>query len=412
MKILIVNISDIEAGASRAAYRLHQALLSQNVQSEMLVGHKYGDDFRVKALSHSKVQKGVNLLRPTIDNLPLTFYKKRKLAAFTPAIVGFSGVLDAINERSPDIVHLHWIGAGMIKVEDLGKIDAPIVWSLHDMWAFTGGCHYDENCQAYEKQCGSCPVLGSSKEHDLSRKVHKRKEKAFRNIENMSIVGLSRWISDCAKKSSLLKDKSHYCLPNPIDTKRFKDFDKEKARELWGLPSDKHLVLFGAMAATSDSRKGFKELQSAFSKLDEAKMELVVFGSSAPEVSQNFGLRIHYLGRLSDDVSLMTLYNAVDVLVIPSLQENLSNVIMESLACGTPVVGFDIGGNADMVEHKKTGYLADMEASDDLARGINWVLNSEGYEELCKNSREKVLKEFDSVMVAKRYMELYKGILK
>ena len=411
MKILIVNISDIQGGASRAAYRLHNSLLAQNVESEMLVAHKSGDDFRVKSINSSKKQKGLNLFRPTIDNVSVTFYKNKTQTAFSPAVVGFFGVIDTINEIAPDIVHLHWICAAMIKLEDLSKINAPIVWSLHDMWAFTGGCHYDEGCQAYEQNCGNCVVLGSNKEYDLSRKVYHRKEKVFAQIDHMTIVGLSRWLSDCAKKSSLLKDKNHICLPNPIDTNLFKSFNKQKARELWSLPKDKQLVLFGAMGATSDPRKGFKELNEALSNLTDSNIELVVFGSSEPEVSQNFGLKTHYMGKLADDISLITLYNAVDVVVVSSLQENLSNVIMESLACGTPVVGFDIGGNSDMIEHKKTGYLVKAFEIDDFATGIQWILNSDNYEELCQYARAKVLKDFDSAVVATKYIELYKEIL-
>lgn len=146
-------------------------------------------------------------------------------------------------------------------------------------------------------------------------------------------------------------------------------------------------------------------------KLDYKSIEFVVFGSSEPKKSQNFGFKTHYLGHLHDDVSLVTLYSAVDVMIVPSLQENLSNVIMESLACGTPAVGFDIGGNNDMIEHQKNGYLAKAFDATDLAYGIEWVLNSENYEELCQNARGKVLREFDSVMVAKEYIEMYATIL-
>ena len=411
MKILIVNISDTQGGAARAAYRLHNSLLAENVNSEMLVAHKSSDNFTVKSINNSKKQKGLNLLRPTLDNFSVTFYKHKTQTLFSPAVVGLAGVIDTINEISPDIVHLHWICAAMLKLEDLSKINAPIVWSLHDMWAFTGGCHYDEKCQAYEQDCGNCKVLSSNKEHDLSRKVYHRKEKVFAQIDNLSIVGLSSWLSNCAKNSSLLKDKHHIQLPNPIDTKLFKIFDKQKARELWNLPKDKHLVLFGAMGATSDPRKGFKELTEAFHTLKDSHIELVVFGSSTPEISQDFGFKTHYMGKLSDDISLITLYNAVDTVAIPSLQENLSNVIMESLACGTPVVGFDIGGNSDMIMHEKTGYLAKELDTNDLAFGIEWVLNNENYDELCQNAREKVLKEFDSVVVARKYIELYKEVL-
>lgn len=410
MKILIVNTSDIDGGAARAAYRLHKALLSQGVDSQMLVQTKSSDDYTV-IIETDKLKRILNKLRPFLDSIPVRFYKNRTKTLFSSSWLPFSNIVDKINEINPDIVHLHWICNGMMRIEDIARIKAPIVWSLHDMWAFTGGCHYDEECNGYEKECGNCKILGSDKEKDLSRKIWHRKEKTFAKIPNMTIMGLSRWLAECAKKSTLFKNTKVVNLPNPIDTNVFQPFSKDKARELWRLPKDKRLVLFGAMGATSDSRKGFKELSKALHKLDDKNVEFVIFGSSEPQQSQNFGFKTHYLGSLSDDVSLVTLYSAVDVMIVPSLQENLSNAIMESLACGTPVVGFDIGGNSDMIEHQVNGYLAKPFDTIDLADGIEWVLHAPNYDELCKNALEKVLREFDSVVVAGKYIVLYKEIL-
>jgi len=411
MKILIVNTSDIQGGAARAAYRLHKSLLAQDINSQMLVQNKISDDFTVISTAQTKIKKGLKRLRPTLDFLPIKSYKHRTKTLFSPSWLGFSDIVDKINEINPDIVHLHWINGGMIKIEDVSKIKAPIVWSLHDMWAFTGGCHYDEKCGAYVDNCGNCKVLGSQNENDLSRKVFARKEKTFSKLRNMTIVGLSSWLNDCSKKSTLLKEKRHVNLPNPIDTTIFKPFDKEKARELWSLPKNKKLILFGAASAISDPRKGFKELSEALHKLNDKDIEFVVFGSSEPKESQGFGFKTHYLGHLHDDVALVTLYSSVDVMIVPSLQENLSNAIMESLSCSTPVVSFDIGGNGDMISHKKNGYLAKPFDTDDLARGIEWILNNPNYDELCQNARKKVLKEFEEKVVAKRYIELYEEVL-
>ena len=410
MKILIVNTSDLEGGAARASYRLHKSLLAIHVDSKMLVQNKSSDDFTVIAET-SKLRKGFNKLRPTIDSLPIRFFKERTKTLFSPSWFGFSNIVDKINEMNPDIVHLHWICRGMMTIEDIARIKAPIVWSLHDMWAFTGGCHYDEECQGYEKECGNCKVLGSDKENDLSKKVFKRKQKAFTQKKDITIVGISNWLNECSKNSTLLKDKNHINLPNPLDTNIFKPFDKEKARELWGLPKDKKLVLFGAMGATSDPRKGFYELMESLEKIEDSNVELVIFGSERCEDTKDLGFNVYYLGQLYDDVSLVTLYNSVDVMIVPSLQENLSNAIMESLACGVPVVGFDIGGNADMIDHERNGYLAKPFSTIDLAFGIEWVLNNYNYKILCQNARNKVLNNFDSVILAEKYIELYKSIL-
>lgn len=410
MKVLIVNSSDIKGGAARAAYRLHCGLLAAGVKSQILAQSKTSDDFNVIG-PETIVQKAIGQIRSKIDNLLIYPYKHRSKSLFSPNWVPLSSVVDRINDIDPDIVHLHWVNGGMIRIEDIAQIKAPIIWSLHDMWAFTGGCHYDEECGRYKNYCGNCPILGSNKEQDLSARIYFKKKKVYSRIKQLSFIGLSRWLTDCAKESSLLKNRSVFNLPNSICTTSFAPIDKSFARELFNLPQDKKLVLFGAMGATTDPRKGFKELAIALQKIDFGDTELVVFGSCKPHTSQGFKQKTYYLGQLNDDVSLRALYNAADVLVVPSLQENLSNAIMEALACGTPVVGFEIGGNGDLVEHKKTGYLAQPYNNADFARGIEWVLNSPLYPELRHNARTKVLRDFDTKVVSAKYISLYSQIL-
>ncbi|MAF15517.1 MAG: glycosyl transferase family 1 [Marinomonas sp.] len=409
MKVLIVNTSDIQGGAARAAHRLHHALLSSGVDSHMLVHSKLTDEYSIIG-PEKKFEKLIARTFPSLDSLFVNKYKQRSKTLFSANWLPNSSLIERINEFDPDIVHLHWINSGMIRIEDIAKIKAPIIWSLHDMWAFTGGCHYDEECGKYQNSCGECPVLSSNKENDLSKKVWKRKQSTYEKIENITVVGLSKWLADCSSSSSLLGSKEVVNLPNPIDTAKFSPFDKLESRKLFNLPLDKKLILFGAMGATSDPRKGFIELTSALDYLPE-DYELVVFGSSEPKTSQGFKQKTHYLGQLHDDISLRALYSAADVMIVPSLQENLSNAIMESLACGTPVVGFSIGGNSDLIEHEKNGYLAKPFETADLAKGIEWVLNVKKHEELCQNARDKVLREFDGQVVAKKYIQLYRSII-
>lgn len=410
MRILIVNTSDIDGGAARAAYRLHRALLDQGVDSQMLVQNKASDDHTVIG-PESKIQKGLGIIRPTLDALPVRRYKTKTKTLFSPAWTPFSSIVNRINAQNPDVVHLHWVAGGMMRIEDLLRIKAPIVWSLHDMWPFTGGCHYDELCGAFKKKCGSCKILNSSTNKDLSRKVFLRKQKIFGKKKNITIVGLSHWLADEARSSALFANNSVVNLPNPIDTHVFAPLEKLKARELLNLPKDKKLILFGAMGATSDPRKGFNELSNALQEIAYKHAELIVFGSSKPVEGSSFSQKVHYLGRLHDDVTLRVLYSAADVMLVPSLQENLSNAIMESLACGTPVVGFNIGGNSDLIEHQINGYLAKPYDIADLASGIDWILYSTNHQELSTSARKMVLDTFDSKTVAAQYVSLYKGIL-
>lgn len=414
MKVLLVNAYDINGGAARATNRLHHALLSENIDSQMLVVNKQSDDYTVRLFiqNFGKINNHLRNLQYRLFN-QLKNYPNKTKTLYSSSFLSFSNIVDSINQINPDIVHLHWICNEMIKIEDIAKIQAPIAWSLHDMWAFTGGCHYDEECGRYIESCGNCKVLGSRIENDLSKIVFKRKQKAFSQIKNMTIIGLSHWLSSCAKNSSLFKNKKIITIPNPIDTEKFKPLNKTFSRDSFSLPTDAKLILFGAMGATSDPRKGFQELIESINKIngDNDNIELVVFGSSRPKNPPALKFKTHYLGQLHDDASLQLLYSACDIMVVPSLQENLSNAIMESLSCATPVVAFSVGGNKDMIEHKKNGYLAQPYNTTDLAKGIEWILNAENYTKICLNARNIVIKNFASAAVAKKYINLYKEVI-
>lgn len=409
MKILIVNTLDIEGGAARAAYRLHHALRAEGMNSHMLVQNKSSDDFTVMG-PVTKLQKVLSKIRPFLEMLPPRFYKNRTKTLFSPAWLPFSDVVSRINNLKPDIVHLHWIAGGMMRIEDIARINAPIVWSLHDDWAFTGGCHIKWECKKYTQSCGACPRLGSSEEKDLSYKVWRRKRKVF-SKKNLTIIGVSQWLTNCSLSSSLLGDKAHVTLPNPLNTQIFKPQNRRVSRELWNLPHDKKLILFGANSPISDINKGFKELSEALRLIGTTDIEFVVLGSSEPEDPQDFACKTHYLGHLYDEVSLVTLYSAVDVMVVPSLQEAFGQTASESMACGTPVVAFGATGLLDIVDHKSNGYLANVLDSSDLANGIDWVLGHDNPQQLAENARQKVVNYFDSKVIARKYINLYRDIL-
>lgn len=411
LKIIIVNTTDTQGGAARAAYRLHESLLLQGLDSQMLVRVKSSGDFRVKEKINTKWDRIKSHLNTYRDRHLLKPYLNRSSTLFTTNIYSSGNLVEEINRLKPDIVHFHWMRDGMIKMQDLHKISAPIVWSMHDMWLFTGGCHYDDECLRYSKGCGFCKKLKSTREKDLSSYILNIKKSSLKKVNSFVAIGLSRWMQKEACKSTLLKNMEVVHLPNPINTNIFKPADRKHARNLWGFPQEKQIVLYGAIGATADPRKGFKELNEAILLIDKKNVETVVFGVKEPELAPALGCKVHYLGSLADDVSLVSLYNAVDVMVVPSLQENLSNAIMESLACSTPVVAFNIGGNSDMIDHQETGYLAKAFESTDLARGIEWVLNSTDYEKLCSNAREAVINKFDQEVVGAKYVELYEKII-
>ncbi|WP_454966424.1 glycosyltransferase family 4 protein [Capnocytophaga leadbetteri] len=408
MKILHVNTTDIEGGAARAAYRLHKALLKNGVESQMLVQKKISDDYTIQTVAKTKIGKFLNFLRPYIDSLPLRKYKNRTKTPFSPAWVPFSKVVDRINEINPDIVHLHWICGGMIRIEDLSKIKQPIVWTMHDMWAFTGGEHIDEGQGHYLEECGNSKVLNSHKEIDLSRIGWIRKNKTYQKLRNLIVISPSKWMYQEALKSSLLKKKTHYLFPNVLNTKIFKPLEKDKARELWNISQDKKIILFGSVKASSDPNKGYSFLREALALLKTENTEIIIFGCSNPKEEELIQYKINYVGHLYDDISLISLYSCADVMIVPSKQESFGQTASEAMACGTPVVAFDTTGLRDIIDHKINGYLAEPFNSEDLKNGIEWLLNNENYEILSKNAREKVVSHFSEEVLIPKFIELYR----
>jgi glycosyltransferase involved in cell wall biosynthesis len=409
IKPLLINTNDINGGAARAAYRLHRGLQNIGVDSQMLVSNKDSDDHQVIPPA-SKLDKAWAKIVYTLDSLPLQAYAKRQKALFS---LQWSPdkVASQVAQLNPDVINLHWINGGYLKIETIAKLNKPIVWTLHDMWAFTGGCHYNGDCMNYTNSCGACPQLHSNKEKDLSRWIWKRKAKAWQNL-NLTIVTPSHWLAKCAASSSLLKNVRIEVIPNGINTDHYKPIPRSVARAILGLPKDKQLILFGAMSATSNTRKGFHLLQSSLQNLRQSgwgdQVELVVFGSSQPKNPTELGFKSHYLGRLNDDISLSLVYAAANVFLAPSVQDNLPNTVMESLACGTPCVAFNIGGISDMIEHQQNGYLAKPYEANDLARGIAWVLeDNHRHSSLSTQSRERALKLWSDDVVAKQYLAVY-----
>lgn len=375
VRVLQVSATDIIGGAGIAAYRLHQGLRKSNIDSQMLVMRKATSDPTVHRISGY-------LNRLSRMRRRLASHKHKQALKQNPRQPDSSywslnhhpySIASVINSFDADAIHLHWVGDNFLPIQELNKINAPIVWTLHDMWALTGGCHYSGDCTQYQTGCGTCPQLIQPQPNDISDQIIQRKIEALKE-QSISIVTPSQWLADCAHESRVLHDKSIQVIPNGINTTQFKPIDRRSARTAFNLPYDKKLVLFGAFGGTSDPRKGFKYLQSALKTLSENnEIELVVFGA---ENSQNLhvNLPVHQVGRLQDSVSIALLYSACDVFVLPSMQDNFPNTILESLACGTPCVGFDTGGLADLIQHKSNGYLAKLQDIDDLAKGIRWVL--------------------------------------
>jgi glycosyltransferase involved in cell wall biosynthesis len=319
------------------------------------------------------------------------------------------GLHKTLNDDYYNLLHLHWIGTGLLPISSFPLLKKPIVWTLHDMWAFTGGCHITQGCTRYETHCGKCPQLNSNIEQDLSYRNFERKLKHWRDVP-MTIIAPSHWLANCARDSVLLADKTIEVIPNPVNTASFKPLNKICARQALSLPIDKRLILFGA-GDVSDINKGRDLLIAALVQLtNQPDSELVLFGGGETK-ELTLPMPHHMIGSISDTRLLAQLYDAADVVVVPSRQENLNNIVMEALACGTPCVTFNIGGMPDMIDHQQNGYLAEPYSVDDLARGIQWVLSEADTAALSHHAREKILAGFSMEVVAKQYISVYERVL-
>lgn len=406
MKILHLT-SQQAGGAGKACFRLHQALLKYGIKSFVITQSKISDTSNAESIEQMGLRGIYTYARIAWSKMPNLLYKHREKDIFSSSIFFRNKrLIQKIQEINPDIIHLHWINLGFMHPNDLIHINKPIIWSLHDANPYTGGCHITGTCQKFQTCCYACPHLSSKYKYDISYLTFKQKYHVYQKID-FTVNGISSWIASEAKKSRLFQKKAIINLPNLIDSSVFFPMGKRRAQQILKLNSNKIILCFGAIKATEIPRKGYLELQQALELLpNKSRYEILVFGSNG---SQDIaGIRTHFLGHLNDDLSLLLVYNAAHIFITPSLAENLSNVIMESLSCGTPVVAFDIGGNSDLITHFYNGYLA--KNVEDMKNGILWV--EKHLQITSMRSREVVEKKFSYNTIVPKYIDAYTELMR
>lgn len=436
MKVLSVNANDSHGGAARAAMRIMHSVQQHGVETQMLVKKKQSAINEVVALQQflpqSKWYHLVDWVAQKIKNkyyhLLWHPYRKTKENVFMSDSRG-TRLGGALQKLDYDVLHLHWINQRFIKLQDLPQ-DKPIVWTLHDSWPFCGVCHYFVDCEQYKTHCAECPMLHAGKEKDLAYRVFEEKIKAYKSLD-LHIVTPSHWLGSCAKNSALFGHFPVSIIPNCLDTDVYRPLTSQEQsdcithavqlnpsmqviEQLLKDDNNKPILLYGAVQAATDKIKGFAYLLDALRDLDKQGFEanLIVFGANESDLPMHFEhISVHFVGYVSHTETLVMLYNAADVMVVPSLTENLSCAIMESLSCATPVCCFDIGGNSDMVEHQVNGYLAKEKDSDDLAKGIQWCLAHNKDSSLSTAARKKVMDNYTIEHVGKQYANLYESIV-
>lgn len=396
----VVHITTIDAGgAYKAALRLHQGLIKKGIASQILLRTKINK-------SNEGVEVFSNPLSGCVSKVKNLFNLFMADSEIARDVLG-TDISRNKMVREADVIILHWINSFLTpkEIRKLAALDKPIIWILHDMWLFTGGCHTDGYCGGYESGCTACAMSSRG----AAGKNFREKEKLLAEID-VAIAGPSRWITDCAKKSRILSTKSIHFIPNMLDTQVYHPIqDKQALYQKYGVCQGKWIILFGAAdSGTENENKGFQYLLKALESLPRDKFQLVVFGNAGKDMKLPEGFAVTLLGFIQDDESLVEIYNMADVFVNPSNQESFGYTACEALACGTPVVCFPVGGLKEQVEHKKNGYIATYHDAEDLAKGIMYC--AEHSWELGKNAVELAQRYSDDV-VTDAYVKLMKNIV-
>jgi glycosyltransferase involved in cell wall biosynthesis len=416
MKILVISTYETHGGGSIAAKRLTIALnKTEEVEAKLLVNNAQTKDPQVIEVADTKLKKRMRKFRFILERILFIPYElsRKERYSFSTAYFG-TDISQHPLVREADVLHLHWINQGFLShtnLQQLIQLGKPIVVTMHDVWYFTGGCHYTRECDHFMRSCGNCILIKHPHPNDISHKAWKVKAEMY--SDRMKFVACSNWLADLAKTSSLLDPNQVSCIPNPIDRSVFNRRDKLLSRKVFNLPEDKILILYVAVKVDNE-RKGYHYLSAALKTLFESNspikkdIEIVVMGGVDDPSLINFYFPTHFLGRLSNVDSIVSCYNAADLFIAPSLEDNLPNTIVESIACGTPVVAFNIGGIPDIIDHKQNGYLAAYKDTSDLINGIEWVLAQQGISDRCL---EKAGNTFSEEVVSPQFIDLYKSLL-
>lgn len=408
MKVALISYSD-QGGAGIACIRLHDGLREHTSWDVATI-------VRDKRRSHPGF-RSANRPKDTFTGWLEDGWRLTRDRMFPPLATsqiarnarddGFS--LKVLKSVAPDVVNFHWLGDGFLSISSIRMISQPIVWTLHDMWAFTGGCHYAGSCDHYTRGCGDCPLFMRDRRSDYTAKDCAAKQLAYTS-RKITVVSPSRWLASEARKSFLFKDSVIEVVPNSVNTQLFRPLSKENARDVLGLPQGRKLLLFGSLGGTKDPRKGFDLLVDSLVILSRRNQlvdtDLVVFGQHMQET--NLPLPVHFLGQFFDELSMALVYSAADLMLIPSREDNLPNTALEALSCGVPCVAFSVGGLPDIVRPGINGELASEVSAEAFATAIESLLcSNHGLRCASVSAREDAVERYSPDVQARAYAKIF-----
>ena len=396
----------MESGG-RAALRLQRAFNKVDVESDIV-----SLIFNVQGITHVKYLGKKAKFISRIDNVIQAYLTRKsikEMGSFSYPFLG-TNVAKLKEIKNADIIYIHWALNGLLNfksMEQIARLNKPVIIFLHDMWAITGGCHHSFTCNKYKTTgCNECPMFTEIKKNDLSAKEFKKKLNLYSKYNNLHFLAPSRWLYNCAKESLLTKDKPVFYIPNILDETLFKPIDKIVAKQILNIDINEKVIAFGAISVSSPY-KGWIYLQKALELLNQddtiKNISVLIFGSVYnKEIADAIPFKTKFMGYLKDEYSTSLIYNAADIFIAPSVAEAFGYVVMEALSCGTPVVGFAVGGIPDMIRHKENGYLAKYKDAEDVAEGIKYCLNN--------NIKGRLLPELQPAETAKKHLEMFAKI--
>lgn len=399
--VLHVNYLDIVGGAAQVAYALHKGVKDLGKESRMLVQNAYSKDADVQIIQKSIKRNDLEFQRwLNLKGIRNVYYSNK------------TKIKDHSFFINSNIVHFHNLHTDFFSILDLPQITAlkPVVWTLHDMHAITGHCAHSFDCERWETGCGNCPDLTiyPSLEKDSTNSIWNLKKDIYANSK-LTIVCPSMWLFKKVKKS-ILKDQDIFLIPNGIDTKIFRNTNKQIARKILDLETDKFIFLFSAEGGKSNTWKGFKHFERLYEELGENPSNLfITLGNSKFSERGNW---INY-DYISSKHELALFYSAADLFIYPSLADNCPLAILEAMSCGLPVVTFNTGGIPEIVEHLQSGYIAEYDNFESFYQGALYFINDrENLHKASVNSISTIQKKYTLEMMIGKYNSLYQNILR
>ena len=412
-----MKVTHVSYSVSRqtASFRLHSEL-SKRINSTIFVADKsINSTLIIQPYSiYEKISAKIGIIREKVFQFVLPNNKRVYFSYNLGPLFGQKFWLKKLFFLDTDIYHLHWIGNGFININQIRNINKPIVVTLHDVWFFTGGCHVNLDCDKYLTNCNQCPLFSRNNSLiDITSIIFRGKKKLFEE-KKIHVIVLSNWMKERALLSPVLSNSEITLIPNGIDTNKFKPFDKLFARKVFNFNPNSKILLFGGISAKSDFNKGYDLLCQSLNILKQknVEFELVIFGNTDSVHTQIEGFKATFLGHLHDDESLALLYSAANLVLVPSRQESFSQVSLESISCGTPVVAFDYSGPKDIIQHKVNGFLAKPYDPNDFANGISWFFSGNvDVSKVSQDARKIAETKFSLELIAQKHIDLYKKII-